>query len=248
MIENIVIKGIGIMNLKEYIADADLVLVGIGEKFQDKFENIKVRDEKNLTIFEEFSRKKYLDDCDDDVMEAYRKLERLIEGKNYFIVTLCNDDKIFKTNIKPERIVAPCGSYQWLQCEDVCTEDIYFMGDYEQILMNGEEPKCPHCGKNLIVNRLGCKKYSEEGYLKKWNLYTKWLQGTLNKKVCILELGVGMKYPTVIRWPFERVAFINEKAKFLRVHEFLYQLTEEIKEKGISLETNPIELLRNQIV
>ena len=236
------------MDLKEYIEDADLVLVGIGEKFQDKFESTEVADEKNPTIFEEYSRKKYLDACDDDVVEAYRKLEKLIEGKNYFIVTLCNDDKIFKTNIKPERIVAPCGSYQLLQCEDVCTEDIYFISDYEEILTNGEEPKCPHCGKNLIVNRLGCKKYSEEGYLKKWNLYTKWLQGTLNKKVCILELGVGMKYPTVIRWPFERVAFINEKAKFLRVHEFLYQLTEEIKEKGISLETNPIELLRNQIV
>lgn len=236
------------MNLKEYIEDADLVLVGIGENFQDKFKSVEVADEKNLTIFEEYSRKKYLDICDDEVMEAYRKLEKLIEGKNYFIVTLCNDDKIFKTNIKPERIVAPCGSYQLLQCEDVCTEDIYFISDYEEILTNGEEPKCPHCGKNLIVNRLGCKKYSEEGYLKKWNLYTKWLQGTLNKKVCILELGVGMKYPTVIRWPFERVAFINEKAKFLRVHEFLYQLTEKIKEKGISLETNPIELLRNQIV
>ena len=236
------------MNLKEYMEDADLVLVGIGENFQDKFESVEVADDKNLTIFEEYSRKKYLDACDDDVMEAYRKLEKLIEGKNYFIVTLCNDDKIFKTNIKSERIVAPCGSYQLLQCEDVCTEDIYFMSDYEEILTNGEEPKCPHCGKNLIVNRLGCKKYSEEGYLKKWNLYTKWLQGTLNKKVCILELGVGMKYPTVIRWPFERVAFINGKAKFLRVHEFLYHLTEDIKEKGISLETNPIELLRNQIV
>ena len=39
------------MNLKEYIDDADLVLVGIGETFQDKFETIKVQDEKNITIF-----------------------------------------------------------------------------------------------------------------------------------------------------------------------------------------------------
>jgi len=76
----------------------------------------------------------------------------------------------------------------------------------------------------------------------------KWLQGTINKKVCILELGVGMKYPTVIRWPFERVAFINEKAKFIRVHDYLNQLTEEIKEKAVSVKANPVELLRNQIV
>lgn len=237
------------MNLKEYIDEADLVLVGIGEAFQDQFKTIEVENEKNLTIFEEYSRKKYLDSCmEDDVIDAYRKLEKLIDGKNYFVVTLCNDDKIFKTNINPERIVAPCGSYQLLQCEEVCTEDIYFTNDYEKNISNGEEPKCPHCGKPLVVNRLGCKKYSEEGYLKRWNVYMKWLQGTINKKVCILELGVGMKYPTVIRWPFERVAFINEKAKFIRVHDFLYQLTEEIKEKGISVKENPVELLRNQIV
>ena len=57
-----------------------------------------------------------------------------------------------------------------------------------------------------------------------------------------------MKYPSVIRFPFEKVTFINNKAKFVRVHEFLYQLTEDIKEKGTSIETNPVELLRNQIV
>lgn len=237
------------MNLKDYIDEADLVLVGIGEGFQDKFENVEIADEKNITIFEEYSRKKYLDACEnDDVIEAYKKLGEMLEGKNYFIVTLCNDDKIFKSIINPERIVAPCGSYQFLQCEDVCTEDIYLTKEYESLLNDGKEPKCPHCGKNLIINRLGCKKYSEEGYLKKWNLYMKWLQGTINKKVCILELGVGVKYPTVIRWPFERVAFINEKAKFIRVHESLYQLTEEIKDKGISIQANPVELLRNQIV
>ena len=237
------------MNLKEYIEEADLVLIGIGECFQDKFDSIKVADKKNVTIFEEYSRKKYLDSCvNDEVIEAYKVLEKLIEGKNYFIVTLCNDDKILKTNINSERIVAPCGSYHLLQCEEVCTEDIYLIEEYESILDDNKVPKCPHCGKNLIINRLGCKKYSEEGYLKKWNLYMKWLQGTLNKKVCILELGVGVKYPTVIRWPFERVAFINEKAKFIRVHESLYQLTEEIKDKGISMQENPVELLRNQIV
>ena len=237
------------MDLKEYFKDADMVLVGIGEAFQDKFENISIADEKNITILEEYARKKYLNICEEDeVIQAYRKLETILEGKNYFVVTLCTDDKIFKTNIKQERIVAPCGSYSLLQCEDVCTEDIYSFDAYETMLENAEEPVCPKCGKKLVMNHIGAKKYSEEGYLKKWNLYMKWLQGSLNKKICVLELGVGMKYPTVIRWPFEKVAFINQKAKFTRVHEQLYQLTEDMKEKGISIKENPIDFLRNQIV
>ena len=40
------------MDLKEYFKDADMVLVGIGEAFQDKFENISIADEKNITILE----------------------------------------------------------------------------------------------------------------------------------------------------------------------------------------------------
>jgi len=119
---------------------------------------------------------------------------------------------------------------------------------YEEQIKKGEEPICPHCGKQLIMNHLGCNKYSEEWYLEKWSLYTKWLQGTLNKNLCVLELGVGMKYPSVIRWPFEKVVFINQKAKLIRVHESLYQLTQEVKDKGTSVQADPIEFLRNQIV
>ena len=237
------------MDLKDFFKDADMILVGIGEKFQDKFEGIEVIDEKNASILEEYDRKKYLDTCPkSEVTEAYEKLEKLLEGKNYFIVTLCTDDKIFNTNIKADRIVAPCGSYSFMQCEEVCTEDIYSIEDYKDSLDKGIEPVCPQCGKKLVMNHIGTKKYSEEGYLKKWNVYMKWLQGSLNKDIRVLELGVGMKYPTVIRWPFEKVTFINNKAKFVRVHDELYQLTEDIKEKGTSIKENPVEFLRNQIV
>lgn len=237
------------MNLKEFFQDADMILVGIGENFQDKFEGIAVADEKNVTVLEDYARKKYLDNASkSEVTEAYDKLAKLLEGKNYFVVTVCTDDKIYRSNIKADRIVAPCGSYSYLQCEDVCTEEIYSIEKYKDVLDKGEEPGCPKCGKKLVMNRIGVKKYSEEGYLKKWNLYMKWLQGSLNKNIRILELGVGMKYPTVIRWPFERVTLINNKAKFIRVHKQLFQLTEDIKDKGVSIEENPIDFLRNQIV
>ncbi len=237
------------MDLNEIIQDSDMVLVGIGECFQEKFENIAVADENRITIYEEYERKKQIDKCENDnVLEAYHKLAKLLAGKNYYVITLCDDDKIYKSELKKDRIVAPCGTYSYLQCEDVCTEAIYPLEDYVEKIEAKEEILCPVCGKRLIMNRIGCKKYSEEGYLKKWDLYTKWLQGTLNKKIAILEFGVGMKYPSVIRWPFERIAMINKKAEFIRVHSTLYQLPEEIKEKGISVEENPIDFLRNQFV
>ena len=237
------------MNLKEILMETDMVLVGIGEDFQDTFEEIEVKDDKNVTIFEEYDRKKYLDSISEDrVIDAYNKLANLLEGKNYFIVTLCNDDKIFRSNLNAERIVAPCGTYSLLQCEEVCSNEFYTVEEFEEVLKSGKEPLCPKCGKAMVMNHVGCKKYSEEWYLTKWNLYTKWLQGTLNRNLCVLELGVGMKYPSVVRWPFEKVAFINQKAKFVRVHESLYHLTQEVREKGMSIQKNPIDFLINEIV
>ena len=83
----------------------------------------------------------------------------------------------------------------------------------------------------------------EAGYLEQWRLYTKWLQGTLNHKLFVLELGVGMRFPSVIRWPFEKVAFFNQKAYLCRVHEKLYQLTKELAEKGCGISKNAIDWL-----
>lgn len=236
------------MNLKDRFDDSDMILIGIGESFQEKFESIIIED-KNSSAVEEYKRNKYITELkEDETIEAYNVLAKLLEGKNYFVVTLCDDDKIYKSNLREDRIVAPCGTYSRLQCEEVCTNDIYSVQEYAEKLENGEELVCPHCGKNLIMNRIQNRKYSEEGYLKQWQLYMKWLQGSVNRKLCILELGVGMKYPSVIRWPFEKVAFINQKAQFIRVHDYLYQLTEDLKEKGVSIQREPVDFLRNQIV
>lgn len=52
-------------------------------------------------------------------------------------------------------------------------------------------PRCPECGCLLAFNRITTPGYLEEGYLPQWEKYQKWLQGTLNRKLCILELGRG---------------------------------------------------------
>lgn len=76
-----------------------------------------------------------------------------------------------------------------------------------------------------------------------WQTYTKWLQGTLNRNLVILELGVGMELPQLIRFPFEKVAYFNQKSCLYRVHSHLYQMTEEIKERGYSVPVHPVTLL-----
>ena len=91
----------------------------------------------------------------------------------------------------------------------------------------------------LKADRIVRPLVGEEG----WEIYMKWLQGTLNKKLLVLELGVGLKYPDVIRFPFEKVTYFNQKAELIRVHDRLFQLPAELVGRGSSMETDPLSLL-----
>lgn len=197
------------------IKEADLVLIGLGEEL-DLVRQIK-KMEKESTYSEEirqflpFIRKVKLDEKKEEYLDIYENLAQCVKNKNYFIVSLCQDEIIRDSGLNMDRIVTPCGGYDKLQCSEKCSNDLYdipedFMKCLKEELLHGERsavleaPRCPHCGKELVFNNVDAEKYVEEGYLEQWGTYKKWLQGTVNKNVCILELGAGMMYPTVIRW------------------------------------------------
>lgn len=69
----------------------------------------------------------------------------------------------------------------------------------------------------------------------KWEDYLGWLSHTLNHNLLIMELGVSLNAPGIIRFPFEKTCFYNKKAKMIRVNESIYQIPEEISEKGFGI-------------
>lgn len=243
--------------------EADLVLVGIGEEL-DVFSCVKKDEgylERALKIEKSksewmlpFLRKEMAESREKEKAGIYEALASCLAGKNYFIVSLCQDGLLERSGIDQGRMVSPCGSYEQLQCSKKCSTELYpsprgLIGQIETFLHTGQEgdrprePLCPRCGSSLVFNNVDAADYVEEGYLGGWNRYKKWLQGTLNRKLCILELGVGMKYPTVVRWPFEKIAFFNQKAEFFRVHEKLYQVAEEISGRAYGICQKPEEFL-----
>lgn len=246
----------------QQLEDADMVLIGIGEEFN----NVKkLRQDKQ---YNEWRQK--LDGTDQEWLipalnllyepkhsytsEVLKKFAELLEKKNYFVVSVSTNEQIRKTKWRDKRLVMPCGGSELKQCIDKCENSLTTVTDDDWKVVKGylgneeERPdlgSCPICGKQMVLNNIYLHKYDENGYLDQWQIYTKWLQGTLNRKLLILELGVGMQCPSVIRWPFEKVAFFNQKASFWRVNETLYQLSEEIKEKGTSISQNAIDWLRD---
>lgn len=251
--------------LKRKLEDAEMVLVGIGEDFDSTEKQIltsetyrkweaRIPEEKQWMLPFVYRKTAEEHNCE----QAYVNLGKLLEKKNYFIVSLKTDDLIYKEKfaLKADRIVTPCGGTRMLQCEENCSKKVYDipaeLSEQLEKSWNGggsfasiDNVKCPECGKNLVFNRVGEAAYCEEGYLPMWGKYMKWLQGTLNRRLCILELGVGLKYPSVIRWPFEKTAFFNQKACLFRVHHKLYQLTEELNGKGYAVGEEPADFLAN---
>ena len=255
--------------IKDSIAQAQLVLVGIGSEFAQKFDEMKedafyaplieqAQQEENAEQLMQYLQFHYVKRHGDrKIVEAYNKLAKLLEGKNYFVISLCTDDLIFDSALDVGKIVTPCGGFRAMQCMKECVTDQEALVNDENVMnallesidsccgdLNAIDfPVCAECTKPLWFNQISSPDYKEEGYLEQWQLYTKWLQGTMNRNLCILELGVGMQFPQVIRFPFEKVGYFNNKAKFFRVHSWLYQLTEELKDKGTAIAQNPVDFL-----
>ena len=250
--------------LKEIVKASDYVLIGIGSEFECK--------EIEPELWETYIRKKkegkedewlvpflesygYKSKKLEKVMKAYNNLYELVKDKNYFVVTLNDDDKIFGTLFSNDKITAPCGSMKRLQCVQGCKDSIVegemiveeVITDLKKKDLSLNEilrPICSQCGKELVMNTVREENYLEEGYIKSWEKYRIWLTGTLNKKICLLELGVDFKYPSVVRWAFEKVAFINEKAVMVRINKKFPQVSTELQGKIYSYPRDSVEFFQ----
>ncbi len=257
-------------NIRGKIEDAEMVLVGLGEEFQCPAVVRRLPEyEKGKEVLKAEGILWLLPAWDDycerrvkaDTGAVLGRFADILAEKNYFVISVAMNASVADASWKAGRLVMPCGGSEKLQCAGGCDRDpVLLSGDagslLEEVMEDLYEGKfraekleklgtCENCGKPMVLNNIYAENYNEKGYLGQWSLYTKWLQGTLNRRVLILELGVGMKFPTVIRFPFEKAAFFNQKSEFYRINEKLYHLTEELKGKGLGISQNAIDCLRN---
>lgn len=75
---------------------------------------------------------------------------------------------------------------------------------------------------------------------KSWEHYLHWLSFTLNQRLCIVELGAGFLHPELIRFPFEKTCYFNQKARLIRISAHFPQLPAESAERGVSVQEDPV--------
>ena len=164
----------------------------------------------------------------------YLELLDLVKNKNYFIITTNVDDQFRKAGFDADRIFEVQGDYGMMQCEVGCHPKLY--SDKEtvrDILLHSQGftvdskyiPTCPVCGGNMDVHVRKNKYFvQDEAWEKAATRYEEFMNRNIVRgNVVLLELGIGFNTPTIIRYPFERIAYENPRATLIRLNaEFPY--------------------------
>lgn len=161
-------------------------------------------------------------------LPLYRRLFELVKDKDYFVVTTNVDAQFYKAGFSPERSFAVQGDYGKLQCAKGCHDGLY---DNEDLVrkMTAEQkdcripsaliPKCPVCGGEMEVNiRKDAYFVQDKAWYEAERRYELFCREARDRKLLLLELGVGYNTPTIIRFPFEAMTYKNKDAILVRVN------------------------------
>ena len=161
-------------------------------------------------------------------LPLYQRLFELVKDKDYFVITTNVDAQFYKAGFAPERIFAVQGDYGKLQCAKGCHDGLY---DNESLVrrMAAEQkdcripsslvPKCPVCGGEMEVNiRKDVYFVQNKAWYEAEERYGDFCGKACGKRTVLLELGVGYNTPTIIRFPFERMAYENKDVFLVRMN------------------------------
>lgn len=142
--------------------------------------------------------------------EGDRKLFALSEGKKAFVITTNGDKQEEKAGFEKDRIYRPLGDYSLLQCAFPCCDTTYDISEIKGKLV------CPICGNLLVPNHYRTRIVSLAGH--SGEAFRSFLADTSHHPTVFLEVGCGMRFPTVIRFPFEQSSKSNENATHIRIN------------------------------
>lgn len=160
----------------------------------------------------------------------YRKIYGAVKGKNYFVITTNVDDQFYKTGFDKDKIFRVQGSYRLIQCSKSCHDKLYDDKEMvDEMLMNIDEelkvlhdliPRCPVCGESMEPNLRKDEYFVEdELWFKQNEAYQKFMKENKDKKVVLLEFGVGFNTPGIIRFPFEKMTTQNKNWILVRFNK-----------------------------
>ena len=103
-------------------------------------------------------------------------------------------------------------------------------------IRNEDIPHCPKCGKHLMPNLRCDHRFVEQPHIKNQAKYVEYVNNTFDKKLVLLELGVGYNTPIIIRYPFEAITLKHPHAILIRVNLSDTDVSESIVKKSVCIQ------------
>ena len=185
----------------------------------------------------------YINDIGMKATDLYKKILEIVKSKEYFVITTNVDDQFYKAGFDKNRIFAPQGSYAYVQCSRACHNKIYNATDMVKKMLDkivdckipsNLIPKCPVCGEKMDVNlRRDAYFVQDDNWYRQNRKYGEFIENAKNKKVVLLEFGVGFNTPIIIRFPFEQMTLQNKQWNLVRINKDNIMTWFDIDDKSI---------------
>ncbi|GHV71923.1 hypothetical protein AGMMS49928_26200 [Spirochaetia bacterium] len=161
--------------------------------------------------------------------KPYLDLHRIIRDKNYFILTTNTDGQFQKAGFPPEKICTPQGDLAFFQCSKPCTDELYpnnqmiqkllaSIGPHDFAIKPEHIPRCPNCGNPLIPNIRRDNTFVEKPWIEQYQKLIELINAHKGKNILLLELGVGINTPGIIRYPFEHLTLQRNNTFLVRIN------------------------------
>lgn len=173
----------------------------------------------------------------------YDDLLKLVQDKDYFVITTNVDHCFQKAGFNKNRLFYTQGDYGLFQCSEPCCQETW---DNEAVIREMVYrqkdmrvpteliPVCPHCGKPLTMNLRSDDKFVEdEGWHAAAERYENFLRTRKGQKTLFLELGVGYNTPGIIKYPFWQMTYENPNALYVCINQGQALGPKEITERAI---------------
>lgn len=189
------------------------------------------------------------------VREPYLDLDVLLKNKDFFILTTNQDTQFVK--LYPEEKVAEIqGDHRFFQCAACCTDDTWDAVQPVEQLMDAMGdgtsipaemiPRCPHCGGEAFPWVRGYGNFLQgEKYDEQYEKVSRYLLEHQDKKLLLLELGVGRLTPMFIQEPFWNLALNFSDARYIAVNDKYNFLPKQLEDKGMVIVEDIAKVLRD---
>ena len=270
-----------IKNLQTALSEADTVVIGAGaglstsagfvytgERFEKYFSDFAakygIKDMYSGGFYpfaapEEhwayWSRYIYINRYMDAPKPVYDDLLKLVQDKDYFVITTNVDHCFQKAGFDKKRLFYTQGDYGLFQCSEPCCQETFDNEAVIREMVKRQEnmkiptellPVCPHCGKPLTMNLRSDDKFVEdEGWHKAAERYENFLRTRAGGKILFLELGVGYNTPIIIKYPFWQMTAKNPNATYACINQGQAVYPQEIERQSVCINADIGQVLQS---